>query len=169
MIQKILESNILYLKDDLPSLIQKLGLCVPAHLSSLCRFVMHHTEKAFRKEHFSESSMIPALLQPKASFIGPLCEDAGLSENWLFNSEKVYVGQATITLGLLLELRAVKKARRVSDSQCSVWVQLANSPSSCCHSEAVGKDYCPCFKNSGGRKRRETIICFDLICHLLNL
>ena len=83
-------------------------------------FISRHTDKAFVKGHFTELSVIPAPLQPKLSLIGPLCKDAGISENWLFNSEDVYTGQATITIGLLLELILVKKATKgVSDIQCS--------------------------------------------------
>ena len=98
-------------------------MCVPDNPSSFRCFVSRHIDKAFVKGHFTELSAIPAPLQPIPSPIGPLCEDAGISENWLFNSEDVYTGQATITIGLLLELILVKKAKGVSDIQCSVWVQ----------------------------------------------
>ena len=118
-----MESDTLHLPHELPLFVQKLGLCVPDNLSSFRGFISRHTDKAFVKGHFTELSVIPAPLQPKPSLIGPLCEDAGISENWLFNSEDVYTGQATITIGLLLELILVKKAKGVSDIQCSVWVQ----------------------------------------------
>ena len=123
LIQKIVESDTLHLPHALPRFVQKLGLCVPDKLSSFRCFVSRHTDKAFAKGQYTELSVIPAPLQPKPSLIGPLCEDAGISEMWLFNSEDVYTGQATITISLLLELILVKKVRGVSDIQCSVWVQ----------------------------------------------
>ena len=115
LIQKIVESDTLHLPHDLPGFIHKLGLWVPYNLSSFHCFVSCHADKASVKGHFSELAVIPPPLQPKPPPIGPLCEDAGMSATWSFYSEEIYTGKIIITIGLLLELISVKKAKGVND------------------------------------------------------
>ena len=125
VIQKIEEAEDLHLQHDLPGLIQKSGLHLPDHLSSLIRFIRRHVEKAFSKKQFSDLLLIPAPLQPKQSAVAShrLCKNAGISEQWLFDCDDIYTEQTTITIGLFLELIDVKKVKGVTDAQFSVWVQ----------------------------------------------
>ena len=123
LIQKIEESDTLTLQFDLPAFIQKLLLQTPRHLSSFLRFVRRHVHKAFSKQSFSSLKDIPVMLQAKPSVVGDVCENAGISEDWLFHSQAFYSGKAAITIGLILELMAINRSKSVTDAQCSVWIQ----------------------------------------------
>ena len=143
LIKKIEESETLYLQHDLLRLLPKLGLRLPDHVSSFLRFVRRNTDKAFRKKKFSPLSHIPAPVLPKPSndIVGPLCRDAGISLNWLFNSSDVYTGHVTVSLGMLLELNHIKTVKGVTDSQCASWVQRLFHLDSLPHSGTIQRQW----------------------------
>ena len=121
LIGMIEESPDRHVIHDLPAMIEDCGLIVPEQLSSFRCFIRRSVDRAFSKKQFGLLAAIPPHVQPRV--IGQLCDTAGITEDWLFNSEARYNGQATITIGLLLELVALKKRKGVTDVKCAEWVQ----------------------------------------------
>ena len=154
LIEKIEQSETLHLIHDFLNFIPKLGLCVPKHLSSFLRFIRRNTVKAFQKQKFSPLSVIPALVLPESSVpnIGPLCQEAGISENWLLNSSALYNGPATITVGILLELNCVRHLRGASYDQCASWVQRLFKLDSVPHSGTIRKQWGRIVRNASNAK-----------------
>ena len=129
---------------------------MPKHLSSFLRFIRRNTIKAFQKQKFSPLCVIPALVLPEASVhnIGPLCQEAGISENWLFNSSALYNGQVTITVGILLELNCVRNLRGSTYEQCASWVQRLFQLDSVPHSGTIRRQWARIVGNASNAKRK---------------
>ena len=86
--------------------------------------------------------------------IGPLCQEAGISENWLFNSSALYNGQVTITVGILLELNCVRNLRGSTYEQCASWVQILFQLDSVPHSGTIRRQWARIVGNASNAKSK---------------